>query len=127
MPYLLEKAQPGSTWTIITGAAGDRGYGGVTAIGQGALYGLINVAIRESGSTGASEPSAHSVRVNEIYLAGSVAYDTDAASQPGAMPSSEFGLVYQGILANEKIRGARVTVTGPADLKELKWTAKLPQ
>jgi hypothetical protein len=87
----------------------------VTAVGQGALFGLINVAIRENAKT--------NVRANEIYLAARVDYDANV--KEGGMKASEFGKVYEGLLADDRIRGSRVSVRGHADLTDLKWKPKL--
>ena len=47
--------------TIVSlGGAGESGWAGVTAVGQGALFSMANVACRENKST--------NIRFNEVYL-----------------------------------------------------------
>jgi hypothetical protein len=66
------------------------------------------------------------IRVNEVFLSARVDYDTVAeAKGRGVIKSSDFAKVYEGVLADDKIRGARITVHGPDDLAKLKWAPKL--
>lgn len=43
------------------------------------------------------------------------------------MRASEFARVYEKILADKSIRGARVGVLGFEDVDDVKWRKKLPQ
>ncbi|RFU76454.1 nadp-binding [Trichoderma arundinaceum] len=113
--YLLEQDHPDSTWTICTGAQGELAIFPLPAMGQGPLFPLVTAAARENDKT--------NVRVNEVFLMFRVEVDEDAA-QHGVSSSSEFASVYEKILANPKIRGSRVRVAAPADIKDLKWTKK---
>jgi hypothetical protein len=93
---------------------------GVTAVGQGALVSLANAAMRENQQS--------NVRVNEVHLKVLVDYDAVAEEKgAGVLKASDFAKVYEGVLADDKIRGARVTVAGPEDLgpEGLKWAPKL--
>jgi hypothetical protein len=42
------------------------------------------------------------------------------------MKTSDFGKVYEKILANEDIKACRVSVFSPQDVKDLKYKKKLP-
>ena len=116
VPYLLEQANPKATWTLITGGAGEVGYAPATAVSQGALFSLANVACRELVGT--------NIRFNEIFLHLRVEYDSEAEKN-GVMKASTFGRSYKGVLANEKIRECRVTVMKPEHVDELQYKKKL--
>ena len=111
MPYLIEQRNPESTWTLVTGAA-DKGFGGVTAMTQGAIISMIK-AIN-------NEDARHGIRINEVYLSCRVDYDA-VAKKSGVMPSSEFGRVYEAILARPEIKSSRVVVRGQADVEKIKY------
>jgi hypothetical protein len=115
----LQQANPRSTWTLVTGGAGEAGLGGVTAVSQGALFSLANVACRENADT--------NVRFNEVFLSYRVDYDAvcDEKGTDNRMRASDFAKVYEGILGNPDIKGTRVTVRGPADVESLKYKPKL--
>ncbi|KAL7900507.1 hypothetical protein HDV63DRAFT_284080 [Trichoderma sp. SZMC 28014] len=113
--YLYEQNHPDSTWTICTGAQGELAIFGLPAMTQGPLFSMVTAASRENEKT--------NVRVNEVYLSFRVEVDEDAAAH-GVSSSTEFASVYEGILSNPAIRGSRVRVAGPADLKDLKWAKK---
>jgi hypothetical protein len=83
---------------------------------QGALFSMANAASRENEKT--------NIRFNEIYLAFRVEVD-EVAAQNKTMGSSVFGQVYEELLARSDIRGCRVSVHGPADLKDLKFKSKI--
>jgi len=117
VPYLLEKKDPTSTWTLCTGASGDNGLRPAASMTQGALYSLVNVACLENADT--------NVRVNEIYLGMFVMADAAAAKQYGVMQSSDFAVTYEKILARPDIKGCRMIVCQPEDLKDLKTKKKL--
>ncbi|KAI7545274.1 hypothetical protein KC331_g6313 [Hortaea werneckii] len=72
IPHLLSQGHNDSTWTMITGGAGDHGAGGVTALTQGALYSMANVASRELART--------NIRFNEVYLNLRVDFDGPGTS-----------------------------------------------
>lgn len=121
VPYLIEQGNPNSSWTLITGGAGDLGIGGATAIGQAGLFALAAVGARENAN--------NNVRFNELYLS-HLRVDFDSVYEEkgpqGRTKSSDFARVYQGILANKKIEGCRVTVLGLQDIDDLKYEAKIP-
>ncbi|KAA8650155.1 hypothetical protein EYZ11_013392 [Aspergillus tanneri] len=112
--YLLEQKNPASTWTICTGSQGDLATHPVPAMTQGALFPLTTAAARENEST--------NVRFNEIYLGYRVEVD-EIAVQHGTK-SSDFGNVYELILANSEVRSSRVRVDNLDDLKKLKYQKK---
>ncbi|KAL7948024.1 hypothetical protein V8C42DRAFT_316435 [Trichoderma barbatum] len=120
IPYLISQGYPNATWTLVTGSAGDLGFAGVTAISQGALFSLASVACLENLKT--------NVRFNEVYLGYRVDYDSvvEEKGDDNRMKSSEFSHVYEAILANQDIRGCRITVSGPEDINQLKYKKKLP-
>lgn len=60
IPYLLAQKNSNTTWTIITGSAGEDAHGGITGVGQGALFSFANVASQENEET--------NVRFNEVRL-----------------------------------------------------------
>lgn len=137
VPYLLEQGQKDSTWTLMTGAAGEAGVsiisyssdtdainkmmlqvGGVTAIGQGALFSLANVACRELANT--------NIRFNEVFLSFRVDYDSVAREKnDGSVGSSEFARHYEELLARPEITGSRVSLRKPGDVKDLQFKKKL--
>jgi hypothetical protein len=91
---------------------------GVTAMSQGALFSMANVACRENAKT--------NIRFNEHYLAARVDYDSVAEEAgDGRMKASELAKSYEGILANEDINACRVSVMGRGDLEQLKYKKKL--
>ncbi|KAL6790700.1 hypothetical protein J3E68DRAFT_442956 [Trichoderma sp. SZMC 28012] len=120
IPYLIDRGYTNATWTLVTGSLGDLGFAGFTAISQGALFSLANVACLENLKT--------NVRFNEVYLGYRVDYDSVVEEEGGdnRMKSSEFAHVYETILANSDIRGCRITVSGPDDVDQLKYKKKLP-
>ena len=121
VPYLLEQNNPKSTWTLITGGAGEMGTGGVTAISQGGLFSMANAACRENAKT--------NLRFNEVYLNYRVDYDAvvEEKGEENRMKVSDFAKVYEGILTRPEIDGCRVSVLGPQDVKELKFRKKLSE
>ena len=110
--YLLEQNNPLSTWTICTGSQGDLATHPIPAIAQGALFPMAIAAARENEST--------NVRFNEIYLAYRVEVD-EVAVQHGTTKASDFGKVYELILADPKVRGSRVRVEDLGDLETLRY------
>lgn len=115
MPYLLGLRDTKCTWTLCTGAQGDIGARAAPAISQGALFSMANAACHDNTST--------NVRFNEIYLGTRVVVDR-LASETGAMKSSEFAQVYEGILSRTELRGGRINVFGYDDLCNLKFIKK---
>ncbi|KAJ5646945.1 Short-chain dehydrogenase/reductase SDR [Penicillium lividum] len=113
--YLLEKKNPISTWTICTGSQGDIATHPVPAMTQGALFSMTKAAARENEST--------NVRFNEIYLGFRVEVDSDAI-QHSVTKASDFGNVYEMILANSEVRSSRVRVDDVDDIKMLKYEKK---
>ena len=83
---------------------------------QGALYSMCLAACRENEST--------NVRFNEIYLGFRVEVD-EVAVQHGVTKSSDFGNVYEMVLANSDVRSSRVRVNDLEDLKKLKWEKRV--
>ncbi|KAH7268148.1 hypothetical protein MRS44_011567 [Fusarium solani] len=114
--YLLEKNYAKSTWTLMTGTAGDSGWAGITAISQGALFSLANVACRELADT--------NVRFNEVWLAFRVEHDV-AAAKHGSIGSSAFAPHYEQILARPEISASRVRLAKPADITNFTYSKKL--
>lgn len=110
--YLIEQNNPASTWTICTGSQGDLATHPVPAMTQGALFSMSVAAARENEST--------NVRFNEIYLAFRVEVD-DLAVQHGVTKASDFGKVYELLLANSKVRSSRVRVDNLGDLETLNY------
>ena len=82
---------------------------------QGALFPLSTAAARENEST--------NVRFNEIYLCYRVEKDEDAIAH-GVTKSSDFSNVYEMLLADPKVRSARVLVEDVDDLGTLKYKRK---
>lgn len=119
IPYLLEQGNPNATWTLVTGGAGELGVAGVTAISQGALFSMANVACYENTNT--------NIRFNEVYLCYRVDYDSVCAEKGTAdrIKASDFARVYEGILANKEIKACRISVYGPEDVEQLKYDKKL--
>ncbi|KAH9225131.1 hypothetical protein K456DRAFT_1852879 [Colletotrichum gloeosporioides 23] len=117
VPYLLEQSDSKSTWTLVTGAAGESGWAGVTAISQGALFSMANVACRELADT--------QIRFNEVYLSFRVDYDSIAKEKSNSMASSVFAAHYERLLANEGIKGCRISLLHADDVTELKYKRKL--
>lgn len=114
IPYLLQKNHPKSSWTLMTGAAGDFGSGGVTAISQGALFSMAAVACRElKGSN---------VRFNEVYL--NLRVDSN---DPKAVSSADFGTNYQMLLDRQDVSESRVSVLSRDDIANLRFEKKLKQ
>jgi hypothetical protein len=93
----------------------------VTAISQGALISLANVACLENKTT--------NVRFNEVFLNYRVDFDSvcDVKGTDSRIRVSDFANVYVGILANEDIEACRVSIQGPDDVKDLKYKKKLPE
>jgi hypothetical protein len=106
----------------MTGAAGEIGWAGVTAISQGALFSMANVACLENEKT--------NIRFNEVYLSIRIEYDS-ACEEKGTggdwqrTKASDFARVQEGIWANEEIRACRVSVLSPADIDTLQYKKKL--
>lgn len=116
--YLIDQAKPNSSWTLMTGGAGTSGFAGVTAVSQGALFSLANVACRENKD--------NNVRFNEVYLNRRVDYDEVAQKKGGnVISASEFAGNYEQILDRQDIKGCRISVLKPEDVKELNYQSKL--
>ncbi|KAH8653864.1 short-chain dehydrogenase/reductase-like protein SDR [Xylariales sp. PMI_506] len=115
VPYLIEQANPTSTWTLCSGAQGDIGTRAAPALSQGALYSFATTAARQLRGS--------KIRFNEVYLAKRVEVDVDAAHS-GAIPSSEFAANYEAILQHSEIVGARVWVEKSEDVGTLRWEDK---
>lgn len=119
MPYLLEHGGAKATCTLITGGAGEYGLAAATAVAQGGLFTLANVACRENRKT--------NVRFNEVYLCYRVDYDSVAEELGEAtrMKASYFANVYEKILTDESIKGNRISVLGKDDVVNLKMVKKV--
>jgi hypothetical protein len=76
---------------------------------------MATAACRENEKT--------NVRVNEVYLAFRVEVD-EVAAQNGTITATEFATVYEQLLARPEIRGSRVRVESPEDMKTLKYQRK---
>jgi hypothetical protein len=113
--YLLEQNHPTSTWTLCTGSQGDLAIFPVPAMTQGPLFSMATAACRENAAT--------NVRFNEIYLAFRVEVD-EVAAQNGSTSASDFGSVYEQLLARPEIRSSRVRVESLEDLTDLKYKRK---
>lgn len=113
--YLLEQKNPASTWTICTGSQGDLAIFPLPAMTQGALFSMCIAAARENEKT--------NVRFNEILLGFRVEVD-EAAKEHGVTTASEFGQVYEAILADPNIRSSRVRVDEIEDLKKPKYARR---
>lgn len=74
------------------------------------------MAIRELAGT--------NVRFNEVYLCTRVDYDAVVDAGKKAMKASDFGKVYEAVLANKKISAGRVSVFVPDDLVNIKFQKK---
>lgn len=109
--YLLEQNNPASTWTICTGTQGELANFPLPAMTQGPLYTMCIAAARETEHT--------NVRVNEILLGFRVTVDKKA-EQEGATTATKFGHVYESLLSQPEIRGCRIRVDRPEDIKQLK-------
>lgn len=118
MPYLLEHGGPNATWTICTASGGEVGCHGVTSVSQGALFALAGVAAYENANT--------NVRCNEIFLSVRVDYDSVCEKDKSRprMKASEFARVYEKILGDKQIKGARVSVFGSEDVEQIRWQKK---
>lgn len=116
IPYLVELNDPTSSWTICTGASGDNGGRAAASMTQGALYSLVNVGMLANAET--------TVRINEVYLGLYVMADAAIAAQWGATHAPDFAPVYEHILTHPEVKGCRVKVCQPEDLKSLKFTKK---
>jgi NAD(P)-dependent dehydrogenase (short-subunit alcohol dehydrogenase family) len=112
---MREQNNPTSTWTICTGSQGDLAGFALPAMTQGALFSMCIAAARENDST--------NVRFNEIYLGFRVEVG-ESAAQTGATKASDFGNVYELLLADTKIRSSRIRVQEVEDLKTLKYERK---
>ena len=65
------------------------------------------------------------VRVNEVLLGFRVEVD-EAAREHGVTTATEFGKVYEEILARPEIRSSRVRVDGVGDLTKLRYARRFP-
>ncbi|KAF7882707.1 uncharacterized protein EAF02_006070 [Botrytis sinoallii] len=115
IPCLLEQKKA-TSFTLCTGAQGDIGARAATAISQGPLFSMANVACRDSTDS--------SVRFNEVYLNCRVEVDSSAA-QTGAMKSSDFARAYTELLSRPEIKSSRIIVSTHDDLKDLKHKKKI--
>jgi hypothetical protein len=79
---------------------------------QGALFTMSTAAARENEKT--------NVRFNEVYLCFRVEVD-EQAEKHGVTSASE---VYENLLGDEEVRGARVTVREVGDVGRLVWQRK---
>ncbi|OWY55548.1 hypothetical protein AA0119_g12565 [Alternaria tenuissima] len=115
IPYLLAQKHPTSTWTLCTGAQGETAFFPVPGMTQGALFTMSTAAARENEKT--------NVRFNEVYLCFRVEVD-EQAEKHGVTSASEFAKVYENLLGDEEVRGARVTVREVGDIGRLVWQRK---
>ena len=115
--YLLEQKAE-STWTICTGSQGDIALYPVPAMTQGALFSMVIAACRDNWKS--------NVRVNEVLLGFRVEVD-GAAKEHGVSSSTEFGKVYEEILARPEIRSSRIRVDKVEDLTKLRYARRFPE
>lgn len=114
VPYLLEKKTP-STWTLPVGGDGDRASRAAAAMSQGAMYSFAARATRDLADT--------NIRFNEVYLSMRVLFD-EVAEKVGVSKVSDFSKSYEQLLQRPDIKGARILVRSPEELKELKYETK---
>jgi hypothetical protein len=99
--YLIEQGNLNATWTLVTGRSSELGLAGVTAISQGALFSMANVACLKNADT--------NVRFNEVYICCSVDFDPGEENGVAAdIKVSDFARVYEGILADKDVKACRV-------------------
>jgi hypothetical protein len=81
---------------------------------------MANVACHENTNT--------NIRFNEVYLCYRVDFDSvcEDKGTDNRIKTSDFAFVYESILANKDIKGCRVSIYGPEDIKDLKYKKKLP-
>ncbi|KAK4981224.1 hypothetical protein LTR66_004650 [Elasticomyces elasticus] len=113
--YLLEQSNSASTWTICTGSQGELATRPMPAMTQGALFPMTIAAARDNEFT--------NVRFNELYLGFRVEVD-EVAVQNGTTKASDFGKVYELILANPEVRSSRVRVETLEDIEKLRYQKK---
>ena len=65
-------------------------------------------------------------RVNEVLLGFRVEVD-EAAKEHGVSSSTEFGKVYEEILARPDIRSSRIRVDEVEDLTKLRYARRFPE
>ena len=85
---------------------------------QGALFSMIIAACRDNWKS--------NVRVNEVLLGFRVEVD-EAAKEHGVSNSTEFGKVYEEILARPEIRSSRIRVDEVEDLTKLRYARRFPE
>ncbi|CAN9407633.1 unnamed protein product [Alternaria sp. RS040] len=88
----------------------------VPGMTQGALFTMSTGAAHENEKT--------NVRFNEVYLCFRVEVD-EQAEKHGVTCASEFAKVYENLLGDEEVRGARVTVREVVDIGRLVWQRKV--
>lgn len=88
------------------------------AMTQGPLFSMIIAACRDNWKT--------NVRVNEVLLGFRVEVD-EAAKEHGVYTSTEFGKVYEEILARPEIRSSRIRVEKVEDLTKLRYARRFPE
>ena len=71
----------------------------------------------------ARENEKTNVRFNEVYLCFRVEVD-EQAEKHGVTSASKFAKVYEKLLSDEEVRGARVTVRVVGDIGRLVWQRK---
>jgi hypothetical protein len=76
---------------------------------QVALNGFITAAMFDNQKT--------NIRVNEMYLAARVEYDTDAEKH-GVMKASDYAKAYEYLLNKPDVEGCKVTVGNAKHLDE---------
>eukprot|EP01120_Amphizonella_sp_Union-15-10_P007072 TRINITY_DN2352_c0_g1_i1.p1 TRINITY_DN2352_c0_g1~~TRINITY_DN2352_c0_g1_i1.p1 ORF type:complete len:257 (-),score=51.17 TRINITY_DN2352_c0_g1_i1:55-825(-) len=67
MPFVIDK--PGSSYTIVSGTAGDVGSAGLTSVSQNGIFGISKVAFYETKD--------RSVRVNRLHMSIRIESDMD--------------------------------------------------
>lgn len=120
VPYLLEQAFAGSTWTMCTGGSGDTGYRVAPAVTQGALFSFAVAAARDNDKT--------NIRFNEVYLAYRVQFEVETGNQTFAgihmTTSKDFAPLYEKLLDRADIRSSRVKALSPEDVLKLSYEKK---
>jgi hypothetical protein len=85
---------------------------------QGALFSMIIAGCRDNWKS--------NVRFNEILLGFRVEVD-EAAKEHGVTTSTEFGKVYEEVLARPEIRSSRIRVDEVVDITKLRYARRFPE
>eukprot|EP01120_Amphizonella_sp_Union-15-10_P017461 TRINITY_DN9698_c0_g1_i1.p1 TRINITY_DN9698_c0_g1~~TRINITY_DN9698_c0_g1_i1.p1 ORF type:complete len:281 (-),score=50.43 TRINITY_DN9698_c0_g1_i1:80-841(-) len=119
LPFIINK--PGSSYTIVSGAAGDSGSGGPTGVAQNGIFGISKVAFLETKD----KP----VRVNRLHMAIRVESDTvfEKMVKEGQISpekktqtsAKRFGVVFAAIAKAADLKGQVINVSNIDEVEEL--------